>query len=160
MNNDVPKNILKQPSALAVVLSIVSIIVWAPHTLPFFANTHGIQTIYAVVLLPIGIISFFSSYYSGLTIAKLSYGIAKNYKFWAYFWQILINITCIITCFIIEVVLAGNPIQMCFDYCFEINISTAIICYSIVTTIILLPGYFSIQRYFKYVKKFHLPKPS
>lgn len=74
MNNKIPKSITKGPSALAVVLSIISIVVWVPHTLPF----GGVQTIYAIGLLPIGIASFFFSYYSGLTIAKLSYGIAKK----------------------------------------------------------------------------------
>ena len=157
MNNKIPKSITKGPSALAVVLSIISIVVWVPHTLPF----GGVQTIYAIALLPIGIASFFFSYYSGLTIAKLSYGIAKkHYMFWAYFWQIAINIICIIICFIIEIALAGNPIQACFDYCKEVKTSTAIIYYSTITTIILLPGYFAIPRYFKYVKKYHLPKPS
>ena len=161
MNSNIPKSIKKGPSALAAILSIISIIIWVPHTLPFFANTHGVQTIFAIILLPIGIASFFCAYHFGLTIAKLSYGITKkHYIFWAYFWLIVVNIVCIIICFIIEIILAGNPIQMCFDYCAEVKISTAVICYITVTTIILLSGYFAIARYFKYVKKFHLPKPS
>ncbi len=161
MNNNIPKNILKRPSALTVIFSIITIVIWVPHTLPFFVNAHGIQTIFTIILLPIGIASFFFAYYSGLTIAKLSYGIAKKrYIFWAYFWLIIVNIICIMACFIIEVTLAGNPIQMCFDYCTEIKTSTAIACYITITTIVLLPSYFAIARYFKYVKKFHLPKPS
>ena len=161
MNNKIPKSITKKPSALAVVLSIISVVIWVPHTLPFFTNVHGVQTIYAIALLPIGIASFFFAYYSGLTIAKLSYGIAKkHYMFWAYFWQIVINVVCIIICTILEITLAGNPIKMCFDICAEVKISTAIICYCIFTTIILLPSYFAISRYFKYAKKYHLPKPS
>ena len=161
MNKKIPKSISKGPSALAVVLLIVSIVLWVPNTLPFFTNKAGVQGIFLIILFPVAIIGSFCAYYSGLTIAKLSYGLTKkHYIFWSYFWLVIINVICTIICVLLEIALSGNPIQMCFDACTEVNISTAIICYSIFTTIILLPSYYAILRYFKYVKNCHLPKPS
>ena len=57
------------------------------------------------------------------------------------------QIICVALCVGIEIILAGYPIKMCFDYCQTVEITEAITAYLLFSTILFLPAYYAAYRY-------------
>ena len=137
------KEIDARPKITSLTLFILIVVIWTPHTLPFFKNAASMQAFLAIILIPLPIIGLFLSYNAGLSLIKLSREqIAENKSFTPSLMLLFIHIGCIVLCILHELVLTGYPIKLCFDSCEPINIFTVILAYSIVSTILFLPAYF------------------
>ena len=161
MQNDIPKRAISKPSIVSLVLFVIIVIIWTPHTLPFFKNMASVQVIFAICLTPLAITGLFLAYNSGIALAKYNYNwVVRGNLFLPYFILATIHIGCIGGCLIHELILVGYPFKMCFDTCQQIDLTTAITAYLIVSTLLFLPAYYAIYRYRKWVLKYSLPKPS
>ena len=158
--NKIPKKAISKPSIISLIFFIIIVIIWVPHTLPFFKNMASVQIFAAIFLAPLAIVGLFLAYNSGITIAKYNYNqVAKGNLFLPYLILAAIHIGCIEGCLVHELILVGYPFKMCFDYCQQIEMITAVMAYSIVSTALFLPAYCAIYRYRRWVAKYNLPKP-
>ena len=120
----------------------------------------SVQIFAAVFLAPLAIAGLFLAYDSGIALAKYNYDrVLEGNLFLPYLILLAIHIGCIVGCLVHESILAGYPFKMCFDYCQQIEITTAVMAYSIVSTVLFLPAYCAIYRYCRWVVKYNLPKP-
>ena len=159
--NDIPKKATNRPKIISLIFFIVIVIIWVPHTLPFFKNMASVQIFAAIFLAPLAIVRLSLSYDSGMSLAKFNYKrIMEGKLFLPYCILLIIHFLCIGACILHELILAGYPFKMCFDYCYQIEMPTAIIAYSIVSTVLFLPAYCAIYRYKKWILKYNLINPT
>lgn len=160
IRSDIPKKAVSKPGVVSLIFFIIIVILWAPHTLPFFKNMASVQIFAAVFLAPLAIVGLFLAYDSGIALAKYNYDrVLEGNLFLPYLILLAIHIGCIVGCLVHESILAGYPFKMCFDYCQQIEITTAVMAYSIVSTVLFLPAYCAIYRYRRWAVKYNLPKP-
>lgn len=158
--NNIPKKAISEPNVVSLIFFIIIVIIWVPHTLPIFKNVASTQVFAAIFLAPLAIVGLFLAYNSGIALAKYNYGqVVKGNLFLPYLILIAIHIGCVGGCLIRELNLAGYPFKMCFDSCYQIEMTTAVMAYSIVSTVLFLPAYCAIYRYRRWVVKYNLPKP-
>lgn len=160
IRSDIPKKAVSKPGVVSLIFFIIIVILWVPHTLPFFKNMASVQIFAAVFLAPLAIVGLFLAYDSGIALAKYNYDrVLEGNLFLPYLILLAIHIGCIVGCLVHESILAGYPFKMCFDYCQQIEITTAVMAYSIVSTVLFLPAYCAIYRYRRWAVKYNLPKP-
>lgn len=160
IRSDIPKKAVSKPGVVSLIFFIIIVILWAPHTLPFFKNMASVQIFAAVFLAPLAIVGLFLAYDSGIALAKYNYDrVLEGNLFLPYLILLAIHIGCIVGCLVHESILAGYPFKMCFDYCQQIEITTAVMAYSIVSTVLFLPAYCAIYRYRRWAVKYNLPRP-
>lgn len=160
IRSDIPKKAVSKPGVVSLIFFIIIVILWVPHTLPFFKNMASVQIFAAVFLAPLAIVGLFLAYDSGIVLAKYNYDrVLEGNLFLPYLILLAIHIGCIVGCLVHESILAGYPFKMCFDYCQQIEITTAVMAYSIVSTVLFLPAYCAIYRYRRWAVKYNLPKP-
>ena len=158
--NNMPKKAISEPNVVSLIFFIIIVIIWVPHTLPFFTNTASMQVFAAIFLAPLAIVGLFLAYNSGIALAKYNYGrVVKSNLFLPYLILVAVHIGCVGGCLIRELILVGYPFKMCFDHCYQIKMTTAVMAYSIVSTVLFLPAYYAIYRYRRWVVKYNLPKP-
>ena len=158
--NNIPRKAITKPSAVSLIFFVIIVIIWVPHTLPFFKNMASVQIFAAFLLAPLAIVGLFLAYNSGVTLAKYNYSqVVKGNLFLPYLILAAIHIGCIEGCLVHELILVGYPFKMCFDYCYQIEMSTAVMAYSIVSTVLFSPAYCAIYCYRRWVAKYNLPKP-
>ena len=161
IQNNIPKKATSRPKIISLIFFIIIVVIWVPHTLPFFKNMASVQLFAAIFLAPLAIVGLFLSYNSGISLAKFNYErVAKGKLFVPYGILLIIHVLCIGVCILNELILAGYPFRMCFDTCQYIEMPTAIMAYSIVSTVLFLPAYFAIYRYRRWVLKFNLTNPT
>lgn len=157
--NNIPKKAISKPNVVSLIFFIIIVIIWVPHTLPFF-TTASAQIFVAILLAPLAIVGLFLAYNSGITLAKYNYGrVVKGNLFLPYLILVAVHIGCVGGCLIRELNLVGYPFKLCFDSCYQIEMTTAIMAYSIVSTVLFLPAYCAICRYRRWVVKYNLPNP-
>lgn len=160
IRSDIPKKAVSKPGVVSLIFFIIIVILWVPHTLPFFKNMASVQIFAAVFLAPLAIVGLFLAYDSGIALAKYNYDrVLEGNLFLPYLILLAIHIGCIVGCLVHESILAGYPFKMCFDYCQQIEITTAVMAYSIVSTVLFLPAYCAIYRYRRWAVKYNLPRP-
>lgn len=158
---DIPKKATSKPIIISLIFFVAIVIIWVPHTLPLFSNIASMQLFVAFFLAPLAIAGLFLSYSSGISLAKFNYKrVAKGELFLPYFILLIIQVLCIGACIMHEVALAGYPFKTCFSVCQEIKMPTAIVAYSIVSTVLFLPAYVGIYRYREWVLKYELTNPA
>lgn len=159
--NNIPKRAVSKPKIISLIFFIIIVIIWVPHTLPFFKNMASVQIFVAIFLAPLAIAGLFLSYNSGISLAKFNYKrVAKGKLFVPYGILLIIHVLCIGACILHELILVGYPFKMCFDYCQQIEMPTAITAYSIVSSVLFLPAYCAIYSYRKWVLKYNLINPA
>ncbi len=161
IQNSIPKKAISRPGVVSLIFFVIIVIMWVPLTLPFFINKPGVQGIFAIILAPLALVGLFLAYNSGIELAKYNYNyVVKGNLFLPYLVLVIIHIGCIGACLIHEMFFAGYPpFKVCFDYCHLVEMPTAIMAYSIVSTVLFLPAYCAIYRYRRWVVKYNLPKP-
>ncbi len=128
---------MSKPKIISLAFFIIIVVIWVPHTLPFFKNMASLQIFAAIYLAPLAIVSLFLSYNSGISLAKFDYKrVAKGKLFVPYGTLLIIHILCIGACILHELILTGYPFKMCFDICQQIEMPTAIMAYSIVSSVL------------------------
>lgn len=158
--NNIPKKAISKPNVDSLIFFIFIVIIWVPHTLPFFANVASAQIFVAIFLAPLAIVGLFLAYNSGIALAKYNYGrVVKGNLFLPYLILAAVHIGCVGGCLIRELNLVGYPFKLCFDFCQQIKMTTAVMAYSIVSTVLFLPAYCAIYRYRRWVVKYNLPNP-
>jgi hypothetical protein len=158
--NNIPKKAISKPNVVSLIYFIIIVIIWVPHTLPIITNTASMQDIVAIFLAPLAIVGLFLAYNSGIALAKYNYGrVVKGNLFLPYLILAAVHIGCVGGCLIRELNLVGYPFKLCFDFCQQIKMTTAVIAYSIVSTVLFLPAYCAIYRYRRWVVKYNLPNP-
>lgn len=159
--NNIPKRAVSKPKISSLIFFITIVVIWVPHTLPFFGDMASVQISAAILLAPLAIAGLFLSYDSGISLAKLNYKrVAEGKLFAPYGILLIIYVLCVGACILHELVLAGYPFKMCFDHCRQIEMPTAIMAYSIVSLIFFLPAYCAIYIYRKWVIKYNLTNPT
>ena len=157
--NNIPKKAYSKPGVACISFLIIIVVLWVPHTLPLFKNMASVQIFAMFAFLPLAIGGLFLSYYTGLSLAKFNFKrVARGKLHLPYLILFIIHIICIGLCIVHELALAGYPFKMCFDYCYEIEMPTAIIVYSIVSTIMFLPAYYAIYQYRRWILKYDLTR--
>ncbi|MBR2641153.1 hypothetical protein IKD49_01675 [Candidatus Saccharibacteria bacterium] len=158
--NNAPKRVVSKPKIISLIFFIIIVVIWVPHTLPFFKNMASMQIIAAIFLAPLAIVGLFLSYNSGISLAKFDYKrVTKGKLFVPYGILLIIHVLCIGACILHELILTGYPFKMCFDYCQQIEMPTAIMAYFIVSFVLFLPAYCAIYRYRKWILKYDLMNP-
>lgn len=159
-HNNIPKKAISKSNIVSLIFFIIIVIIWVPYTLPIFTNTASTQVFAAIFLAPLAIVGLFLAYNSGIALAKYNYGrVVKGNLFLPYLILVAVHIGCVGGCLIRELTLAGYPFKLCFDSCSQIKMTTAVMAYSIVSTVLFLPAYCAICRYRRWVVKYNLPKP-
>lgn len=155
-NLNLPKRAFTKPSVLSIVFFILITIIWVPNTLPFFTNMASLQIFAAIFLAPLAVVALvFLSYNTGLSLAKYNYDkVKKGNLVFPYAILLVMHVLCILCCIVLEIILVGYPFGACFDTCQYIEMTTAIFAYSIVTTVLFLPAYYAIYRYYQWVVKY------
>jgi hypothetical protein len=155
--NNIPKRAVSKPKIISLAFFIIIVVIWVPHTLPFFKNMASMQIFAAIFLAPLAIVGLFLSYDSGISLAKFYYRrVAKGKLFVPYGILLIIHVLCIGACILHERILVGYPFKMCVDHCQQIEMPTAIMAYSIVSSVLFLPAYCAIYRYRKWTLKYNL----
>lgn len=131
----------KKPSPASIVVLLIATILYVPNVLPFLTNSGSIQIFIAAFLLPLAIAAFAASHFAGLYLAK------KYQPAVAYAVVAAMHIVCISGSLLLEMILTGNPIKLCSAICQEIDLTTALACYALATTVIFVPAYCSIIRH-------------
>lgn len=131
----------KNPSKASIIVLIIATIIFVPNVLPFLTNTANIQIAFAAFLLPLGIVAFPAANFAGLFLAK------KYQPAMAFMTVIAMHIICIAGSLLLEIAFAGNPIQLCSATCVDIDLTMALACYALATTVIFVPAYCAIIRY-------------
>lgn len=159
--NNIPKRAVSKPKIISLIFFIIIVVIWVPHTLPFFTNTASAQIFIAIYLAPLAIVGLFLSYSSGISLAKFNYErVAKDELFVPYGILLIIHVTCVEICILQELIFAGYPFKACFDYCQQIEMLAAIMSYFMASSILFLPAYCAIYRYRKWVLKYNLANPA
>ena len=159
--SNIPKRAVSKPKIISSIFFIIIVVIWVPHTLPFFENMASAQIFIAIFLAPLAIAGLFLSYNSGISLAKYNYEqVVKGKLFVPYGILLIIHVLCIGACILHELMLAGYPFKMCFDFCQQIEMPAAIMAYSIVSSVLFLPAYCAIYRYRKWVLKYNLMNPT
>lgn len=157
---DLPTRAFTKPSVLPIVFLIIVILLWVPTALPFFINIADLQGWFfiglAIYCVPLG---FVCAYFSGLYIAKICYHKLKRNMGIAYLILFTLHVFCVVGCIIREMATHGYDnglIKMCGDSCSTVNLSVAICPYVLMATLILLPAYYSVYRFYSWTKSYKI----
>ena len=133
--------------ALFVLMAAATI--WVPHTLPFFFDKFNWQMIWLVLFLPIAVLGLFYGDGVGYAFAGLAHKWFGRKGVWfGFVMLLLVQSGCEALCIGHEMCLAGYPFNLCLnDNCALIELPTAILIYSIVTTLLFLPAYWAAFKY-------------
>ncbi len=156
IQNNIPKRAISRPNVISSIFFIIILLIYVPNTL--FA---GVQLFFAIYLAPLAIVELFLAYSFGIVLAKYNYNrVKRGNLFLPYLILVVIHIVCIAVCLAIEFWLAGYPIKDCFDTCTKIDTITAVVRYSIVSSVLFLPAYCAIFQYRRWILKYNLPNPN
>ena len=145
-----PKRAYSKPSAfsvIAVILLVAIILIIGPLTLSFFTNYASMQSIGLLLYSPLIILGLFFSYYTGLTIGKIIVGKWRKSFFAAILVLVIMQITCIVLCVLIEIAYVGYPIRLCFDVCQDVSLLTTIASYTLFVVLMFVPAFYALYRY-------------
>ena len=148
-----PKRAFTKPSIVAVVFFIIILLILIPNTIALYTNKASVQGIYLIILSPLVLPGLFCAFHTGLAIGKISYTKWHKGLPVSIFVLIIMQIICITLCIGIEITLAGYPIKMCFDICQKVEMIDTIASYSLFSTMLFLPAYYALWRYYSWHNK-------
>lgn len=148
-----PKRAFTKPSIVAIVFFIVILLILIPNTIALYTNKAGAQSLILIYLSPLALPGLFCAYHTGLAIGKISYIKWHKELLASILALVIMQIVCVALCIGIEIALAGYPMEMCFDICQKVELTDAIISYSLFSTILFLPAYYASCRYSSWQNK-------
>lgn len=125
-----------------LVILIITVLIWVPHTLPFFANIASMQILIAIFLAPLAIIGLVCGGFTGAALVRVTQTKIRSLLILA-----STEVACVIGCIIHEIVLVGYPLELCFDFCQEVSLATAFLSYFAAVTIFFIPAYCTALTY-------------
>ena len=131
------------PKPMWIILPVIISALYVPNLLPIIKNMAGIQVLIAIFLAPLYLLGLWVTYFTGLTLMKYKYPNTRS----AIFYVLLLIILCAIICTMVEVLSGGYPIKMCFDFCQNVEITDAILCYFLANLVMFVPAFIGIIKY-------------
>lgn len=118
----------------------------------------GVQLLALITIgPPLALIDLFLSYYFGLAISKSFYKKGRNSSL-VFLTIILSQIACITICFVSAILFNGYPFKDCFDTCTKVNTVVVVCRYLFSSTLLFLPAYCVIPRYYHWMLDYHVIK--
>lgn len=174
--NNIPKRAIKKPRITGLVICTIIfmaiVVFWANLALPGLNSVYSWNNFYSVMYSPLPIVGLFLSYNIGVSLAKINYKrVIKGKLLIPYLIIFVIQILCIVgaytwgeTTYPLDMKAFPVPaLKICYQSiveCEHINPSTAIMTYFVISSVLFLPAYYAICRYYIWTLKYRLPDPS
>lgn len=122
--------------------------IWVPHTLPFFMDKFNWQMIFLVLFLPLAVLALFFGDGVGVAFAGLAHKIGRKWLWLGIVMLMLVQACCVALSLGHEYYIAGYPYNLCINNsCVAVELQTAIMIYTIITTLLFLPAYWTAVKY-------------
>ena len=150
----IPKRALSKPSFLAIIVALILTWLITVIVSPMLSNMADTRIFAVIMYGPIAIpLALVAMYFAGLSVAKICYSKGLNMPK-SLLVMLIINAVTVLLFAVISLVM--GPVEACFDVCQEVPMGVIIIGNAVFPTILFLIGYYSVFRYFMWVKKYNL----
>jgi hypothetical protein len=138
-----PKRASTKPSIVAIVFLVIIVLALIPHTIALYTWKATVQVFLLIPLSPLVLPGLFCAYHTGLAIGKITY--TKWHKEFqsSILALAIMQLVCIILCIVAEIILAGFPVQLCFDWCQKVELIDVFMAYLLFSTVLFLPAYYA-----------------
>lgn len=123
--------------------------IWVPHTLPFFMDKFNLQMVWLVLFLPLAILALFYGDGVGMAFAGLFHKwFGRKWSWLGFVMLLFVQAGCEALALGHEYYIAGYPYNLCLDgNCVAVELPMVILIYSIITTLLFLPAYWTVGKY-------------
>lgn len=128
---------------------IAAATIWVPHSLPFFFDKFNLQMLGLVFFLPLAVLALFYGDEVGFAFARLAHKwFGKRGSWLGILMLMVVQAVCEALCMGHEYYIAGYPYNLCLnENCVLVELPMATLIYTIMTTLLFLPAYWTAGKY-------------